>query len=200
MEITVLAFSGANSAIALAPAEGTWRIYTDPPFPVPSSNFPNLLPRQAAVLGTELGSTAVVVSCREVLLCKLTTTMSKLNGSLKSNWRDKTVIFMKPSGACLFELGSLMNSLLQLWLLSAPVSVAAYWDFCSNCCRKWDLALVWGLNFFLACCSIVPHFLILGTSQVTLTGIRASTDKGLSWSQTCLWLPDTQQIIEQLPV
>ena len=81
------------------------------------------------MLGTELGSTAVVVSCREVLFRKLTTTMSKLNGSLMSNWRDKTVVFMKPSGACLFELGSLMNSLLQLWLLSAPVSVAAYWDY-----------------------------------------------------------------------
>lgn len=125
MEITVLAFSGANSAIALAPAEGTWRIYTDPPFPVPSSNFPNLLPRQAAVLGTELGSTAVVVSCREVLFCKLTTTMSKLNGSLMSNWRDKTVVFMKPSGACLFELGSLNEQ-----LAAAMVIVST----CISCC------------------------------------------------------------------
>lgn len=187
------------SAMPLDPAERIWRIYADTPFSVCSSKFPNLLSRQATMFGTKVGSAAFAVSWREALFCKVTTTISKLSMSLMSKWRDKTVIFMKPIGVCLFESGSLMSSLLQLWLLSAPVSVGAYWDFSSNCCRKLDLALDSGFKIFLTCCDIVPHFQILNTSKVTLTRIRVPTDRGLLWAETCLWFPDIQQIIEQLP-
>lgn len=79
-----------------------------------------------------------------------------------SKWRQKTVISMRPRGVCLFESGSLMSSLLQLWLLSAPVSVGAYWDFSSNCSWKWDLALQSGFEITLTYCSPVPSFQILG--------------------------------------
>lgn len=85
------------------------------------------------------------------------------------------MIFMKPNRVCLFESGSLTTSLLQLWLLSAPVAVAIYWNFSSNCCRKWDLALDSGFKIFLTCCDIVPHFQILSPSKVKLTRIRIPT-------------------------
>lgn len=126
-------------------------------FQVPKSAF-----KTAAVLGTEGGSTAFAVSWREELLCKVTTSLSKLRTSLMSTGRQKTVISMRPSGVCLFESGSLMSSLLQLWLLSAPVSVAAYWDFSSNCSWKWDLALQSGFEITLTCCNLVQSFQILG--------------------------------------
>jgi len=146
---------------------------------VRASELPGLLSSQAAVFGTEVGSTAFAASWREVLVCEVRTSRSKLGMSLMSKWRDKTVIFMKPGGVCSFESGPLMSSLLQLWLLSAPVSVAAYWDFSSNCCRKWDLASDSRFKIFLMCCDIVPCFQILGTSKVTLTRIRVPTDRGL---------------------
>lgn len=143
-----------------------------------SSTFPNLLSRQAAVFCTDMRSTAFAVSWREVLFCKVTS-ISKLSMSLMSKWRDKTVIFMKPGGVCLFESGSLMSSFLQLLLLSAPVSVAAFGGFQFKLLQKWDLALDSGFKIFRMCCDIVPHFQMLVTSKVTLTRIRVPTDRGL---------------------
>lgn len=161
MEIPVLALQSASSAISLGPAGEIWKIYTDTPFLVWASKFPNLLSRQAAVPGTEGGSAAFAGSWRGELLCKVTTSLSKLRTSLMSTWRQKTVISIRPGGVCLFESGSLMSSLLQLWLLSAPVSVAAYWDFSSNCSWKWDLALQSGFEITLTCCNLVLPFQIL---------------------------------------
>lgn len=89
------------------------------------------------------------------------------------------MIFMKPGGVCLFESGSLMSSFLQLLLLSAPVSVAAFGGFQFKLLQKWDLALDSGFKIFRMCCDIVPHFQMLITSKVTLTRIRVPTDRGL---------------------
>lgn len=105
------------------------------------------------------------VTAREVVFCKVVTRTCELSMSLMSRWKDKTAILRKPSGVCLFESGSLMSSLLQLWLLSAPASVAAYWDFSSDCCRKWHLALDSGCKLFLTCSNSVPRFQILGTTR-----------------------------------
>lgn len=116
----------------------------------------------------------------EELFCKVTTSLSKLRISLMSTWRQRTVIAMGPGGVCLFESGSLMSSLLQLCLLSAPVSVAAYWDFSSNCSWKWDLALQTGFEITLTCCKPYTNF---SDPQQELGVV----DRGLLWAQTCLW-------------
>lgn len=105
-------------------------------FQDPKSAFKAGSSAQSLEGGLEGGLTAFAVSWREELFCKVTASLSKLRMSLMSKWRQNSVISMKPCGVCLFESGSLMSSLLQLWLLSAPVSVVAYWDFSSNCSWK----------------------------------------------------------------
>lgn len=92
------------------------------------------------------------------------------------------MIFMKPSGTCLLETGSSINSFLQLRLLSAPVSVAAYWDLK----MLQEMAFGFRLEIFTFS-SILPHctiFLDLGTSKVTLTGMRVPIED--FYEQTCL--------------